>query len=176
MKTLNIGVIGIGVIATTKHIPNLQKREDVKITMLDDDQKARADVLYQRSWEMHTASPYKITGQLYEERPIFENWDTGKMFPFYRPIKDSKKEWKLDPKEVFCVDEASKWLLKNHPDYWMGANIIQECPSGNTSMHDVPCAKYGAGYYENYAARYRYAKKEAARRGIKAGASEVVLK
>ena len=30
MKTLNIGVIGIGVIATTKHIPNLQKREDVR--------------------------------------------------------------------------------------------------------------------------------------------------
>lgn len=148
---------------------------DVKITVLDDDQKARADVLYQRSWEMYAASPYKIIGQLYEENPTFEDWDTEKAFPFYLPVKGSKKEWRLDPKEVFNVDGASKWLLKNHPDYWMGANIIQECPSGNTSMHDAPCAKYGTGYYENYAARYRYAKEEAARRGIKTGVSEVVL-
>ena len=49
MKTLNIGVIGTGVIATTKHIPNLLKREDVKITMLCDldttkAEKAKADL------------------------------------------------------------------------------------------------------------------------------------
>ena len=43
MKTLNIGVIGIGVIATTKHIPNLLKREDVKITMLCDLDTAKAE-------------------------------------------------------------------------------------------------------------------------------------
>ena len=43
MKTLNVGVIGIGVIATTKHIPNLQKREDVKITMLCDLDTAKAE-------------------------------------------------------------------------------------------------------------------------------------
>ena len=43
MKTLNIGVIGIGVIATTKHIPNLLKREDVKVTMLCDLDTAKAE-------------------------------------------------------------------------------------------------------------------------------------
>ena len=43
MKTLNVGVIGIGVIATTKHIPNLLKREDVKITMLCDLDTAKAE-------------------------------------------------------------------------------------------------------------------------------------
>ena len=43
MKTLNIGVIGTGVIATTKHIPNLLKREDVKITMLCDPDTAKAE-------------------------------------------------------------------------------------------------------------------------------------
>ncbi len=43
MKTLNIGVIGTGVIATTKHIPNLLKREDVKITMLCDLDTAKAE-------------------------------------------------------------------------------------------------------------------------------------
>ena len=43
MKTLNVGVIGIGVIATTKHIPNLLKREDVKVTMLCDLDTAKAE-------------------------------------------------------------------------------------------------------------------------------------
>lgn len=42
MKTLNIGVIGIGVIATTKHIPALLKREDVKITVICDIDAAKA--------------------------------------------------------------------------------------------------------------------------------------
>jgi predicted dehydrogenase len=45
MKTLRIGVVGTGVIATTKHIPNLLKREDVKITMLCDLDTAKADTL-----------------------------------------------------------------------------------------------------------------------------------
>lgn len=36
MKKLKIGVIGIGVIATTKHIPSLLKREDVEIRALCD--------------------------------------------------------------------------------------------------------------------------------------------
>ena len=43
MKTLRIGVVGTGVIATTKHIPNLLKREDVKITMLCDLDTAKAE-------------------------------------------------------------------------------------------------------------------------------------
>ena len=43
MKTLNVGVIGIGVIATTKHIPNLLKREDVRVTMLCDLDTAKAE-------------------------------------------------------------------------------------------------------------------------------------
>ncbi|MGI6056574.1 MAG: Gfo/Idh/MocA family protein [Bilifractor sp.] len=36
MKTLHIAIIGTGVIATTKHIPNLIKRDDVEITVLCD--------------------------------------------------------------------------------------------------------------------------------------------
>lgn len=36
MGKFKVGVIGIGVIATTKHIPNLLKREDVEITALCD--------------------------------------------------------------------------------------------------------------------------------------------
>ena len=43
MKTLNVGVIGIGVIATTKHIPALLKREDVKITAICDIDTAKAE-------------------------------------------------------------------------------------------------------------------------------------
>lgn len=36
METLKIGIIGIGVIATTKHIPSLLKRNDIEITALCD--------------------------------------------------------------------------------------------------------------------------------------------
>ena len=43
MKTLHIGVIGIGVIATTKHIPALLKRDDVKIVALCDIDTAKAE-------------------------------------------------------------------------------------------------------------------------------------
>ena len=43
MKKLKVGVIGIGVIATTKHIPALVKREDVEITALCDLDTARCE-------------------------------------------------------------------------------------------------------------------------------------
>lgn len=41
MKTLNIGIIGVGIIATTKHIPNLLNRSDVKVVALCDTDKAK---------------------------------------------------------------------------------------------------------------------------------------
>lgn len=43
MSTLRIGVIGIGVIATTKHIPSLLKREDVEIVALCDIETERCE-------------------------------------------------------------------------------------------------------------------------------------
>ena len=43
MKTLRVGVIGTGVIATTKHIPCLKNREDVKIVALCDLDVAKAE-------------------------------------------------------------------------------------------------------------------------------------
>lgn len=43
MKVLKVGVIGIGTIATTKHIPALLKREDVKITALCDIDTSRCE-------------------------------------------------------------------------------------------------------------------------------------
>lgn len=43
MRKLKVGVIGIGVIATTKHIPALVKREDVEITALCDLDTARCE-------------------------------------------------------------------------------------------------------------------------------------
>ncbi|SCP98212.1 Gfo/Idh/MocA family protein [Anaerobium acetethylicum] len=43
METLKIGIIGIGVIATTKHIPNLLKREDVEVAALCDVDTAKAE-------------------------------------------------------------------------------------------------------------------------------------
>lgn len=43
MKTLKVGVIGIGVIATTKHIPALVKRDDVEVVALCDVERAKAE-------------------------------------------------------------------------------------------------------------------------------------
>lgn len=43
MSTLRVGVIGIGVIATTKHIPALLKREDVVVTALCDTDVVKAE-------------------------------------------------------------------------------------------------------------------------------------
>lgn len=43
MKTLKIGIIGIGVIATTKHIPSLLKRDDIEIKALCDMEPERCE-------------------------------------------------------------------------------------------------------------------------------------
>ena len=43
MKTLKVGVIGIGVIATTKHIPALVKRDDVEVVALCDVEREKAE-------------------------------------------------------------------------------------------------------------------------------------
>ena len=43
MSVLKVGVIGIGVIATTKHIPALMKRDDVEIIALCDIEKEKAE-------------------------------------------------------------------------------------------------------------------------------------
>ena len=43
MRTLRVGVIGIGVIATTKHIPALLKRDDVVVAALCDIDTAKAE-------------------------------------------------------------------------------------------------------------------------------------
>ena len=43
MAILKVGVIGIGVIATTKHIPALKKRDDVQIVAICDIEKEKAE-------------------------------------------------------------------------------------------------------------------------------------
>ena len=148
--------------------------KEAKTAPLTVEQKALAEGLYSKFQELHRTSPYRIIGRLYEERPFFADCDKTKAYPSYSQVPGSEKEWKLGVEDAVSIDEASEWLLKNHPDYWMGANIIQECPSGNFSMHAVPGVEYGRGNHETYAARYRFAEKEAKRRGVKVGKSEVV--
>ena len=148
--------------------------KEAQTVPLTGEQEAHAESLYSKFQELHRTSPYKIIGWLYDTKPFFSDWDTRKEYPSYRLIPESKVEWRLKAKDATCIDNASEWLLKNHPDYWMGANIIQECPSGNFSMHAAPGAEYGRGNFETYAARNRFAKKEAKRRGVEVGPSEVV--
>ena len=148
--------------------------KEAKTAPLTVEQKALAESLYSKFQELHRTSPYRIIGRLYEERPFFADWDKTKAYPSYSQVPGSEKEWKLGVEDAVSIDEASEWLLKNHPDYWMGANIIQECPSGNFSMHAVPGVEYGRGNHETYAARYRFAEKEAKRRGVVVGPSEMI--
>lgn len=58
MSKLKIGVIGIGVIATTKHIPNLLKRDDVEVTALCDVDTAKCE---------KANSDFKLNAKLYSD-------------------------------------------------------------------------------------------------------------
>jgi hypothetical protein len=73
-----------------------------------------------------------------------------------------------DMSEPYFVG-AEKWILKNHPDYYMGYGVHQECPSGAFCASAVPCGEYPAGMYENAANRRKYAEMRAEQLGVEIG-------
>lgn len=89
----------------------------------------------------------KITGRQYSDEVRYTEWDSKKEFPMF-DIEVAKQVWEI---EASSLKEAEEWLAKNHPDMYMGANII--CENGDFSCIAVPCDEYGKGNYETQGAR-----------------------
>lgn len=95
---------------------------------------------------LHERAPYKIHGSFYDE------------------IKDGS--WRAEliedrdfetPEYVNSLEKAEIWLLENHPDYYMGCSIHQECKSGDFLCTAIPCVEYEKGLYETWNGRREYA-------------------
>lgn len=114
--------------------------------------------------DIHKNAPYVITGRVFSDEPR----DPNTRYKTYNIIEE--KEWK--PSEVHSLEDAEKWILENHPDYYMGFGVHQECPSGNLRYGAVPCAEYPDGMYENAENRRKYAEMRAEQLGVDIGPIE----
>lgn len=145
----------------------------MKINEVYPDDDKRCLKLNEQFDEYRANAPYRVSGCLYSEEPTYYSWDDKKQYPKYDKIEGTDKEWTLTPRylaaftrEEPSIDAAEKWLLSEHPDYWMGASIVQDCRGGSFSMHAVPGIEYGEGKYETHEARYEYARDLAFEKGV----------
>lgn len=113
---------------------------------------------------IHKNAPYVVTGRVFADEPD----DPDSRWPRYSITEE--KAWK--PEDVHSLEDAEKWILKNHPDYYMGYGVHQECPSGAFCASAVPCGEYPAGMYENAANRRKYAEMRAEQLGVEIGSVE----
>jgi len=144
--------------------------ESLTIEELSKDDKDKC-VEYAKAFDdLHKNAPYKIIGRIFSEKPTFYDWDDKKSFPRYKELEDLSKEWSVD--SVHSLDDAEKWILQNHPDYYMGCSIVQNCPSGNFLASAIPCGEYPQGMYETVENRREWAKKKAADFGVEVGPFE----
>ena len=107
--------------------------------------------------KLHKEAPYVITGRLFGECPEFLSLDKKKMHPRYEIMEEIT--W--TPEEVHSLEEAEIWLLTNHPEYYMGSNISQDCPSGDYLGIPVPgvFTWYEQGTFETIENRKMFAEK-----------------
>ena len=128
---------------------------------------AEAERLYQNCIDLHENAPYIASGCLYTDQPI------GR-YAEYGSIPGSEKTWNLkderlqDGSPIKSLDDGEKWILENHPAYYVGCGVHQDCPSGDIKFQCVPRA-YGEGAFENVANRWTYAAEEAKRLGVTMG-------
>ena len=99
-----------------------------------------------------------IIGRLYSENATYACWDKRKEFPHYAQI--AQETWEIDCKSV---TKAEAWLAENHPDMYIGANIILE--NGDFALLAVPCDCYGEGNYETMSNRLRYVRRLMEKKG-----------
>lgn len=93
----------------------------------------------------------KVIGRKFSEVPKYYDWDKKKHFDYYDIT--SEEIWEI---EADSLADGERWLAKNHPDMYMGANII--CDNGDFACFAVPCSEYGKGNYETIEARVRWVK------------------
>lgn len=132
------------------------------------------DRLYNDFQDMHDNTPYQASGQLYSESPSYRSWDKEHKYPEYEPIEGTKQTWDLsketlkDGSFIKSLEDAERWVLENHPAYYIGMSAHQDCPSGDVMFGAVPSA-YPEGYRETYENRMKYAQESADRLGVQLG-------
>ena len=95
----------------------------------------------------------EVIGRKYSEVAKYYDYDTDKRFPHYEKVDE--QTWEIEGETLY---DGEIWLAKNHPDMFMGGNVI--CENGDFAMLAVPCEEYGKGNYETIADRIAYIKKE----------------
>lgn len=93
----------------------------------------------------------KVIGRKYSEKATYYNWDKEREFPKYEKLAD--ETWEIEASSLFA---GKKWLAENHPDMFMGGNVI--CENGDFACLAVPCEEYGKGNYETIEARVAWVK------------------
>ena len=94
----------------------------------------------------------EIIGRFYSEVADYYEWDTEKKFPNFKKL--SEQTWQI---EAESLKDGERWLAENHPESYMGGNVI--CENGDFACLAVPCGEYGEGNYETIAARVAYVKR-----------------
>lgn len=91
----------------------------------------------------------KIIGRLYDEIPNYYEFDEKHEWPYYNCVETV--EWHVD---LLDIHDGEEWLIKNHPEYYMGANIIGD--NGDFICVAVPNSEYYKGNYETVENRVNY--------------------
>lgn len=91
----------------------------------------------------------KVIGRSYTETATYYDWDAEKKFPRFEAT--GEQTWEI---EAETLRDGERWLAENHPDMYMGGNVI--CENGDFACLAVPCGEYGEGNYETIAARVAY--------------------
>ena len=97
----------------------------------------------------------KVIGRKYSETAKYYKWDNECEFPYYE--KTAEVIWNI---EADGLGDGKKWLAQNHPDMYMGGNVI--CENGDFACEAVPCGEYGEGNYETIEARIAWVRKHIA--------------
>ena len=85
-----------------------------------------------------------------------------------------EQEWIVGAEDgVTSIETAEKWVLENHPDYYIGMSASKQCPSGEFSFGAVPSVgNYPQGMWETWAGRRQYVKSQAEKMDCQLGAIE----
>jgi len=154
----------------------------LSVSVLDSTVKLRS--AYQTLLSKRKAGSYRIFGRLFEgagfgaaaaAMPGSEvEWD----------LKDAKLQ---DNTEVDTMSKAVRWLLENHPDYYMGAIIEGQVNGMRRRIIPAPARApqvtpkdgrkgyqndYAPGDFEDYVKRRRYVRRQAVGMGLKLGPKE----
>lgn len=133
---------------------------------------------YKDFQDMHNNTPFTVVGRLYSEDATYLAFDQTHDYPQYAEIEGTEKTWDLkdatlkDGSPVKSLEAVDKWMLENHPAYYMGYSAAQDCPSGDFVVNVVPGMGYPKGMDDTFAHRMDYAKMHAVEMGVQIGPDE----